>query len=98
MGRRFGLVPQPGPPVPTMDWAQRPFSATMVYELEHHEVGLILDMRKVCGIRCWKGGRVGGYFRAGMISWGNYVFQEGGEIILWRNLGAVAVQGVREAV
>ena len=34
----------------------------------------------------------------GMISWGNSVSQEGGHIFPWRNLGALAVQCVPEAV
>ena len=33
-----------------------------------------------------------------IILWGNFVFKEGGKIILWRNLGAWAMQCVREAV
>ena len=34
----------------------------------------------------------------GIIMWENVVFKESGEIFTWRNLGALAVQCVREAV
>ena len=40
----------------------------------------------------------GGGFRAGDNFVGSFVFKEGGETLPWRNLGASAVQCVREAV
>ena len=40
----------------------------------------------------------GGSFRAGTISLESFVFKEGGEIFPGRNLGAFAVQCVREAM